>query len=94
MIANWYFNDLKKTTRQEGITAHQVYKDAVCGGYANKPMSKFDEMTIVDTLKNVLKLDNDRRMINGVRSTRWYNPDEVENHGLLVPADVWGFDEK
>jgi putative DNA primase/helicase len=72
LIVDWYFNKLSQTQREDGINIYQVYRDAIHGGYVNKQMSKFDEMTIADTLKTVLKLSKKQIMKNGVRTTKWF----------------------
>lgn len=76
LITDWYYNKLDKKKREEGIIIFQVYRDALCGGYPSKIMSKYDEMSIADTLKSYMKLIKRQTMTNGIRSMRWFNPNE------------------
>ncbi len=72
LVTDWYFNKLREDDRDNGITVHQVYRDALHGGMAMKSLSKFEEMEIADVLKNYLKLSKEQKMINGIRSMRWF----------------------
>lgn len=74
LIADWYFNTLTDSQRNAGITVQQVFKDALHGGFAGKPLTKYDEMTIGAVLKDALKLTKDRVNSGGTRCTKWFNP--------------------
>jgi predicted P-loop ATPase len=75
VIADWYFNKLTEVQRLDGITTHQVYRDAICGGYVNKPIDRWQEMKISDVLKTHLQLKVERVMRNGLRANRWFDKD-------------------
>ena len=40
-----------------------------------KTLSRYDEMEIVDVLKNYLRLDKKRKRIDGIQSNRWFADD-------------------
>jgi hypothetical protein len=74
LIADWYYNTLNVSNRNEGVTIFQVYRDALCKGYPTKIMSKWEEMSIADVLKTHMKLIKKNSMRGGVRAIRWFNP--------------------
>jgi predicted P-loop ATPase len=76
LIANWYYNDITKETRDAGITVFQVYRDALHGKYPSKTMNKYEEMSICYVLKDSLKLIKKQTSQNGIRQMKWYNPKE------------------
>jgi len=78
LIRNWYFGKLTVSQRQEGITVFQVYRDALHGSFPSKPMNKYDEMSIAGVLKDAMNLTKNRDQVNGIRVTRWYNPEETK----------------
>ncbi len=87
LVADWYYESLNDENREQGITIHQVYKQAMNGGFSTKIMSKYDEMNIADILKSHLKLINRQTMRNGVRASRWYMEGqkvEVEEKKLVL----------
>lgn len=57
-------------------------------------MRKFEEMTISDVLKRVLKLTRVRRMIGGVQQWRWIptNVQHLIKMKEVMAGDVWGDD--
>lgn len=78
IITGWYVNELSAKAREEGITIPQVYKDALNRGFVSKPLNKYDEMQIADTLKRVLKLEKKRTMVAGFQSIRWVQKEGAE----------------
>ncbi len=72
LVCDWFYNKLTSSQRAEGVTVHQAYRDAICGGYQNKPLDRWTEMSIADTFKSLLKLDKRRKMLDGVHSNRWF----------------------
>lgn len=72
LVVDWYFNKLSQAQREEGITIHQVYRDALHGGFVSRTLDKYTEMIIANTLKDVLFLDKKQTMKNGIRLMRWY----------------------
>jgi predicted P-loop ATPase len=74
LVSDWYFNKLSFEQRKDGITIQQVYRDAIYAGFTAKPIDRYNEMSIADVLKNHLKLEKRRKMINAVQSTRWFDP--------------------
>lgn len=92
LIADWYFNKLTETDRLAGTTVHQVYRDALHGGYPTKPLSKFDEMDIADVLKTYLKLDKTRKRFDGIQAMRWFmSPKTPQYFGSAVPTTLDAF---
>lgn len=87
-IADWYYNDqFMREARSEGITIQQVYTQALNGMGS---MKKYDEMTIADVLKRVLRLEKKRKSVNNVQQWRWY-PIEIESPlqpELMDPAMI------
>ena len=82
---DWYYNGkLSLDDKERGITAMMVYRDVWCGGYINKPMQKFQEMIIVNVLKNRLNLTKRRVMVDKVQSNRWYD----DSNGIKVPKEM------
>ncbi len=75
LIVSWYINELSVKAREEGITIPQAYKHALHGGFVSKPLDKYNEMIIADTLKRILGLSRKRVMDSGIQSWRWV-PDE------------------
>lgn len=73
LVTDWYFSgDLSDYTKRfDGITANQVYRQAICGNMVTRPMDKFMEMAITDILKNKLKLKRKRIQNNGIQSWKW-----------------------
>jgi predicted P-loop ATPase len=76
-VVNWYYNVLKKSDRENGITIFQVYQQVYRGGSTfGSQMAKWEEMSIANLLKDSMKLEKRKVMRDGVRSVRWYNPNE------------------
>lgn len=75
LIISWYYNKLKDFEKAQGITVHQVYRDALNGGFNNKMLNKGDEMKIAQVIKNVLGLTRVQVMINKHRSYKWVDPE-------------------
>jgi len=88
LIRNWYYGTLTKEKRKEGITVFQVYRDALHGSFPSKPMSKYDEMSIAGVLKDAMKLDKKREMVNGIRLTRWYDGEDTKKEEEELTEDA------
>lgn len=86
-VAQWYYEYLNDSDRLDGVTAYQAFVGALSG--VGNVMKKWDEMTVTDIFKRVLKLQSKRRMANGVQAIRWY---EVESkyQPSLEMADEFG----
>jgi len=78
VIADWYFNKLSTPEREDGVTVKQAFDDAYNskGGYK---FDKYTEMQIANMMKNTLKLDKNRKMINGIQSMRWFPSTHTPN---------------
>lgn len=76
LVADWWINKLKDSDREAGVTIHQAYRDAICGGMTSKPIDRFMEMNLADIFRTGLKLEKRRKMYNGVQGNRWYPTDE------------------
>lgn len=75
LIYDWYYNKLLQADRENGITVHQVFRDAIHGGFnSGKPLDKYYEMKITDVLKTVLMLEKKRSMLEGKQTNKWFNP--------------------
>lgn len=77
LVCNWYFEALKETDRRAGITVLQAHIEAF-GNQFSKKMNKFEEMSISNIYKDVLKLDKKRKMINGIQAIRWFPKDMTD----------------
>lgn len=77
VIADWYWNKLNDASRENGITIHQVYREAIHGGFVSKPLDKYNEMNIAEVLRSSLLLVKRQSMMNGIRLSRWFG-DGVE----------------
>ncbi len=77
MIVDWYWNKLNPFQRGEGITVQQVYRDVLYASYPTKPIDKYTEMRIGETLRGALHLDHKRILSGGVRMWRWFNKETV-----------------
>jgi predicted P-loop ATPase len=95
LVTDWYFNTLTNTDRREGITVQQVFK-AINGGWAGKPMNKYDEMTIGTLLKKTLKLTNERVSVGGARCTKWFDrtgrvieQEVLEDGNAVLSSNRW-----
>ncbi len=85
-IAHWYFNKLKQTERDEGITSFQCFRDVYCGGMTpQKGLDRYTEMAIADVLKNVIRLKKERRMVDGIQANRWYAQEDSMESALPLP---------
>lgn len=85
IIADWYFNKLNETDRDQGITIHQAYRDGLYGGMAGKPLSKFDEMALSNILEHGLNLTKSRKRIHGIQSNRWFMTAESVQGSIEMP---------
>lgn len=85
-VQDWYYSALTSVQRGEGITTFQVYRDALHNGFSPRPMTKYEEMTIADMLKNFMNLEKRRTMIDTKRAWKWYNPREGIKD--LMPASL------
>lgn len=74
-IEEWYMH-LELEEKKNGITLHQVYRGALNGNFSSK-MSRADEMAIASVLRDHLRFDKRQNMMNGIRATRWYEPEYV-----------------
>lgn len=84
-IADWYVNKLTFTDKDAGITTYQVYRDAICGGMVNKPITKGVQMEITGILDTYIRLRKKRTMIEGVQAIRWYSTDETIKEAESLP---------
>lgn len=89
-IMTWYFNQLSKTQRDEGITIAQAFQDALNGGFMAKPITRAEEMSIADVFKSSLSLERRRGMVAYVRVWRWY-PTPKTDIMLLVVSNPLDF---
>lgn len=72
-IAAWYFNILNSEERKAGVTPHQVHIAVFNGGFSAKPLTKYEEMNIVQIFKDYLLLTKKRVVENGIQITKWFN---------------------
>lgn len=72
-VEDWYNTKLTPSQRGAGITIFQVYRDAMHAGWSTKPMTKYEEMSIADILKNFLHLERKQVMKEGKRMVKWFN---------------------
>jgi len=76
LVMDWW-ETVDQETRNEGITILQVWVGAYnSGARMGATMKKYEEMEIADTLKRVLKLDRERRMLDNSRKWRWFESEE------------------
>lgn len=76
LIEDWFHNKLTMQERGDGITADDVFRNVLHGQFgANKPMSKYEEMSITSVFRTTLQLEKKRVMIGGARATRWFMKD-------------------
>ncbi len=87
-ITDWYYSTLTPTQRGVGITVHQVMRDALHAGFFSRPMTKYEQMAIVDVLKNFLKLDRKRQMVDSKREWKWFNNVDVAIEEEVVPSSM------
>lgn len=88
VIAEWYYTGLNDAQREEGISTRQAYIFAVKRGYGDaSEMSRSDEMTIGSILREGLKLERKRAMINGLRFYMYY-PSTLSEANKPSPAAV------
>lgn len=86
LVVDWYFNKLTDTDKNEGITTVQAYRDAICGGYMNKPLEKWMELSISGILRNALGLEARQCVRNGMRARRWFKIGaKLEDFPLTTP---------
>lgn len=87
LIVHWYFNKLKQTDRDAGVTVNQAFREAICANMPGRSLDRFNEMAIAKVFKSVIRLDRDRRMNDGVRSYRWYQMETSMQKALPIPED-------
>lgn len=87
LVIDWYFNALNETDRNAGITILQVHINAF-GNHFSKKMQKYEEMSIANILKDVLKLEKKQNMLNGIRATRWY-PRGLKESDYETPKSIF-----
>lgn len=92
-IVDWFFGELHDFERKKGITVHQVYQFCYNGGMTiTRPITRYEEMSIADVLRSILKLERQQNMRDGIRASRWFmtdktpKPDNVEIP--FVPEEV------
>lgn len=79
LVMDWYFNALNDKDRNEGITILQVHIGAFGNQFGgSKKMQKYEEMSIANILKDVLKLEKKYNSRNGIRTIRWYPKEGAE----------------
>lgn len=84
-IYGWY-ETLTAHEKNQGITISQVYSKVFNGGMElYKPITKFEEMSIANVLRDVLQLEKKQSMVGGDRRMRWYPKGLVESD--FVPPD-------
>ena len=77
IIADWYFS-LSADQRANGVTCSDVYHGALHKNMPGvRPMDKFTEMTIADTLRKQLHLVRRRAMVHGVQANRYFDENNV-----------------
>jgi len=81
-IVDWYYG-LTKKEQQEGITVDQVAKSALHMGFAG-PISRIEQMSVGNVLREVLKLDKRLIMVNMVRRNRYFPQDPLEKMTIEV----------
>lgn len=72
LVADWYINKLTEDQREAGITVHQAYRDAICGGMMQKPLDRIMQMNLADIFRTALKLEKNRRSYGGMQAIRWF----------------------
>jgi len=88
VIADWYVNTISQYDREEGITTKQAFDDAYNASRHGK-FDKYTEMQIANILKNSLKLDKRRKMLNGIQSMRWFmTADTPRNYDRQEPVSA------
>lgn len=76
-IYYWYFNELKNSERENGITTRGAYVSAIHGNVPfGKEMGKLEEMVIGSILREKLYLEKRRTMEGGDRFYRYYPTDK------------------
>jgi hypothetical protein len=71
LVSDWYYNSLNENDRRNGITILQVHINAF-GNQFSKKMTKFEEMSIANILRDDLKLQKKQTMLNDIRAVRWF----------------------
>ena len=76
LILDWY-SKLSQSDRETGVTVHQAYRDAICGGFVNKILDRGMEGALTNIFKNILCLSNNRKRVDGVQVRRWFSEGDV-----------------
>lgn len=77
IVCDWY-TKLNQTDRDAGITVHQAYRDAICGGFVSKILDRQMEGALTGIFKNILCLSNNRKRVDGAQVRRWFEKDGIE----------------
>lgn len=78
LIVDWYINVLGTSLKEDGITVHEAYFQAVNKGQPfTKPISQYEMNAIGSIFRDVLFLDKQRVMKNNARTVRWFPTDKT-----------------
>jgi putative DNA primase/helicase len=88
LVVDWYWNECTEDQRLNGITVHQVYKEALHANFPSRPLNRYEEMGIADMLKSALKLTKRRVMIDGRQMMRWFDDGGKKIEEIQVVRNV------
>ncbi len=78
-VVDWYMTITDDKVRDAGVTAQQAYNGAIIKQVNSyKPLAKWEEQSIAEILKSVLKLTQKRNRRNGSRQVRYYPSDDTK----------------
>ena len=84
-IAHWYFNKMTQAERDDGVTIYQAFRDVYCNGMTpQKGLDRGTEMAIAGVLRDVIKLDKRRKMIDGIQGVRWFMKEDSMKSAIEI----------
>ncbi len=79
-VVDWYMTQTDELLRNNGVSVQQAYNGAILrGGTSYKSMPKWEEQSVANILKDVLKLEQRRTKRNGSRQVRYYPSDDTKS---------------
>lgn len=88
-IVTWYFDKLRDSVREEGVTAVQAYEEGIHDGMAgNRELRAGESHRISSILVNHLSLQKRRSVLGGVRAHRYYATTVTSRINKLRNADL------
>lgn len=84
-VIDWY-NTLTQAEKDAGVTTDQVAKAALHSGFSG-PISRFEQISAGNVLRELLGLEKRKVMIDGIRRYRYYPADPLKDMEIKIKED-------